>query len=1029
MSPAIDTYAGALVVPLVNQLVILSKIKRAIEGGGLCVFYITAPGGMGKTYLLREVLERCQQGGDWHRDDVLAAKTEVDLYHTYIHRLEGLMGEIQEVLQPDAADHFKVYQEQSEQFEKLKYEFSRAVKALEKERSALSQTFLRSLGKLCENERIVLAFDTAEKLLYETERVQHILGTDETGFGIREWLIKDLIANLKNAVVLIAGRPEPPQLRDDLRRTLGDALVEHDLGRLAEEDALTYFQAAANTARARGLTDAAERIELIPQETRRVIWHYTQGRPIMLALLIDYLLVAGQLPAAVKVSPEQAKHILRERPDEIQQQLEENLVRSLLEADRQDNETIRSLAWARRGMDAELLARVADCRKPDGEWDVEGAQAMLDRLRSLSFVKLRQKDNRVFLHDEMYDLLQHHALDQLADAEADRVYTAILKYYEEKIERTQAEIERLQHERREEVTYDRRLVISSRPTALVDPQALNKARADLEELQIEEVHYRLRRNPLDGYEAYARNVEKAVFAHNQYLDVQFRDELLDFSKGAKGDEVVLRVVDIDFDGVIRGIQRWTMGGQPDKAQKAIQRLRTEGVDLLGGELAGTEVDIWEAQSLTYLGRDLNRAEKLLRQAIDALRTASLSGDEFQDWRRNALLSRAYSALGYLQRVQGRFLEALGEYRATFPLWRKLELGDEHANTLNNLAWALAETGQFRRALRMCQDGLDLRLDLGPRYPIALSYNTLGLIETRHDQPHRAQRHCERALSIFRDLGQERGIGLASTALAEALRRSARVPGLYFPEESADLLRLAQEYALEAVEIFENQVREPSRLIEAYLELGGIYRDWSRLRPRYPHDKDPDRAQLAAEGETALRQAAQVAQQTLPYRQVDALVNLAWLYYYVGEPEKAQQTLDEAMSPIPPEYFIVPGQGTPGRDKSVPFYWVQMGKAALLEGMMAFDEYLAYKKPKDLETAAQKYTLCLDYDDLFAQDFRDIDRAKEQIYKRMATLGNKELCSAWQAINKTKEQYQLETLRIAGFMQENFGSLEELSRGV
>jgi tetratricopeptide (TPR) repeat protein len=501
-----------------------------------------------------------------------------------------------------------------------------------------------------------------------------------------------------------------------------------------------------------------------------------------------------------------------------------------------------------------------------------------------------------------------------------------------------------------------------------------------------------------------------------------RDELLEYSRqtlaSTKGQKPLI-ASELDFDGIIRGIRRLQLSGRSEQAVAAIQRVREQDPALLTDDLQKIELDIWEGRGLAFLGHTFDIAEDKLRKAIQSLDNMPSSDSEFQNWKRQALLARAGNALGYLQRVQGRFQDAIDEYTTTLPLWRELKLEDEHANTLNNLAWALAEAGNFARAQRLCQDGLDLRLELGPRYPIALSYNTSGLIGTRYDQPHRARRHCERALSIFRDLGQQRGIGLASTALAEALRRSADVPGLYFPEERADLLRLGQQYAQEAVDIFKDAVYEPLRLVEAYLELGCTYRDWARLHPFYDHTGDPKRNELLVKGEQALRHCAKAAQ-NIPYRQVDALVNLAWLHYYIGDVGSAEQALEEALSIIPADYEITTQDGMPTQDQPVPFFWVQMGKAALLEGSMAFDRYQQDPQSKDLEKVAREYLFCLAYNELFSEDFRDLRRAKDQIYQRLKKLDIGNLQSVFRIAANIAQQYHMDQPRLVNFIEKDFG---------
>jgi tetratricopeptide (TPR) repeat protein len=369
----------------------------------------------------------------------------------------------------------------------------------------------------------------------------------------------------------------------------------------------------------------------------------------------------------------------------------------------------------------------------------------------------------------------------------------------------------------------------------------------------------------------------------------------------------------------------------------------------------------------------------------------------------------------------------------------LELEAEHADTLNNLAWATAEIGNFGRALRYCQDGLNLRERIGSRYLIGLSYNTLGLIAIRNDQPHRGRVHCERALTIFRDLGSPRGIGLAYTALAEAHRRSAGTPRVYFPAEKVERLRLAEDFASQAVDIFEDEVPERLRLVEALIEQGSAYRDWARLWPEHHGEKHTDQDKLIKKGIAALKQAAQHATYVFPYRQVDALVNLAWLYFYTGESEQAQKTVEEAKAIVPGKYYII--QGVPQVDDPMAFFWVQLGKMHLLQGRMILQHY--WKKPsvkgevrddKMLREVTEHFTLTLAYDELFSDDFRDMQRAKDTMYKALKGVNVRELETLYEGVAQTAKKYGLERRpkeigqparpRMRNFLEEYFGPPEE-----
>jgi hypothetical protein len=63
----------------------------------------------------------------------------------------------------------------------------------------------------------------------------------------------------------------------------------------------------AERARELGWEEMARQIASIPDEMREVIYHYTGGRPILLALMIDYLLVADALLPRMKEPVEEVR--------------------------------------------------------------------------------------------------------------------------------------------------------------------------------------------------------------------------------------------------------------------------------------------------------------------------------------------------------------------------------------------------------------------------------------------------------------------------------------------------------------------------------------------------------------------------------------------------------------------------------------------------------------------------------------------------------------------------------------------------
>lgn len=1038
-------YAGARVTRLVNRDDILEQIEAAVHDptGRTFVFHIEAEGGTGKTFLSREMLRRCREG-EWARSDLVAAKNELDLYHHQVHSRDRFMDAFVAELGV-GTDFFGNYREQSEQIRRLIDPLHGAAKQLEKQRELLTLSFLEGCEELGAKKRIVVALDTVERLYYEIDRVQEALGLDETTFSVRPWLWTDWLPRMPNSVILLCGRRRR-RFREELQeaKTNFPQIEFRDdlkLGSFTKKDTQEYFRAVEETAKRDENAKALKRLAAISADSRQVVYHLTEGRPIVLALIIDYYLATARLLEEVKRPLAEIEALSKEDLQAIQERLQADVVRQFRSIGRPADEAIVALAWVPKGMDAELMSRVAGI-------ELEEAQGILQMLAhptsGLSFVKIRPTDQRTFLHDEMYALLKRFVLDRLPEAHAERAYGEILKYYSEKIAEQQKEIwELLARQQEESQSEEQSSPTPPNSTAAIS-QALADARALLDDLQVEDVYYRLRHNPLDGFAQYCEYAEAAVSINHASLDVQLSDEMLFFVREVlqEEDEIQgLRRDDVERDSALRWGWRYMYDANPEQAYRVAQYLRGEDAAFIaaGGPLAEAELDILEGWAAAFLGRELEVTEKPLRDAVQTLSQLRPTS-EYEHLRRRVLLAQGYNILGYLLRVQGRFRSACETYRHALPLWRELRREADHAETLNNLAWANAEAGNFGQALRRCQDGLKIRESLGYRFLTALSYNTLGQIETKADQPHRGYEHCKLALEMFEELAMPRGVGLASIGLAEAYRRRAETPLVYTTTRKVKLLREAQGFAEQAVAIFRDQVPEGLRLVEALNELGCTCRNWARLGVDYNKPDDPTWDELIEQGIESLEEAARLSAEELSYRQVDALVNLSWLYFYADKPELATETLRRVEKAVPQAYFITQEKGLPDVEDPIAFLWVQLGKARLLQGEMTLKQYTeAGRKPGEVreetlwQQVAEHFTMALAYNELFADDFRDMRRAKDTMYDALRDINTQELAALFKGVDSTAGAYQMKIRsrkpgelarpRMRNFLEENFGTME------
>lgn len=400
----------------------------------------------------------------------------------------------------------------------------------------------------------------------------------------------------------------------------------------------------------------------------------------------------------------------------------------------------------------------------------------------------------------------------------------------------------------------------------------------------------------------------------------------------------------------------------------------------------------------------------------ALEKVEAFKDAFEEWLVRTTKAEAHINLGYLYRTWGRFSEAILPYRRALAEYRYLKNEAGQANTLNNLAWAEAEDGKFELALIHCNDGLKLRrkATTPSLYTVALSLNTRGLIKTRLDNATDAEVDNKLALLIFKGLEEQRGIGLAKTALSEAIRRSVTESDLDTTGKVRRRLLKAAGHAEQAVRIFEKKLKEPLRTVEAQLELGCVYRELARFTA-----DDPSKRNAWFEmGRSVLEKAVETAHDKFEYRAYDALVNLAFLYYYASQPDQAKEVfLNEVYSKIDSPYLFRPKRGIPRLKEHISWYWVQLGKGYSLMGRIAFDSYEKAKADKNLEIAqgcldeaVEDWFLSLEYNARYGRSFRDMTRSKIRIYDGITTLNTAEQQRVLKTAMAINEKYRIKINR-------------------
>ncbi len=1034
---------------LVGREKILRQIEEAIhDQSNSYIIYVRGKGGIGKTRLLAHILSQ-----EYHKGSFVVASSPIDFYHTRVHSLSGFIGALlrvvkglDEYLMGSAThDAGSEYLRELDDLAHAEQEgFSRA------EVLSRSENLTKIIGDYFSDKRFILTLDTTEKLIVEGPIVD--LSAEGSNGDlppenpmIQDWILEHLLPGLENVVLIMAGRPKSGQLAGKLDLKLDEFCDTHanrvkttiDLPGLNERETLDYFDAVTTVAQASDTSHGRRTVKVLrslDQERRHVIFHCLRDGedpptipPIWLALSIDHLVIAGRPLKAFSSDLADARHYSAHQRQEIRGELGKRLVQALRDERRPGDKAIIALGWLRKGGPPALVARVGDLA-------LEEVEDALEQIRDLSFVKRRPEDNRLFLHDEMYNLLFRHDLGvgDIMDPERERVHQAIRRYYKQRIK-------------------DARQTIAdfypSSDNELPDPSQVTEARIHFEDALVEDLHYHLRWNSAAGFQTYFLYAEEAIATHDEHLDMQLRAEILTFvaEQDPSGKQEIiadgLRRADLEADAAIRWVKRYVEQQNLDEAWRTVQALHNGKHDLIaaGGVLAEAERDTWEALVCIYRG-DIGQAEPLLLTANDRLRELMVIEEisAAQSIRWSAILARNYNNLGYLRRVQGQFIAAAKAYQDALPHWRLTKLEAEQANTLTNLAYVLALSGRFEEARQRLEDALNLRMKLGTRVPLVLTYNTRAAVEVHAGQYHAAEPHAEKALQISQNLNFDRGVGLSLLTLSRLHRFMSEHPGTP-SKNKLRLLKQSLEEAKKALKHF-TEDEEPERRLEGFYEQGLTHRQLTLI--------DADEA--LEHGELAicnLEEARDIARsEHLWQKYMDASLGLAWTYYYLQreqpertveieeweDPESFLEALDKEIKEKFGSYLIT-RYGKPeieASDAVIIDVFSQLGRLHVLRGVIAMDRFeVRTEGPPPythLRTAISEFVLALEYSEQVGEEYQGIRRGLHTIHDRLKGLNVDEVLVAFETIRETAKDYEpiAERNRLWHELENAFGSYEQ-----
>ncbi len=993
-----ERFPGLYATPeLVGREEILVACERILNSSSSDpkLVFMYGVGGIGKTRLLQKILDMARK-----LSNVRAAEDVLDFYDILLHTPIELTNAIFAALTPPF-DCFQIYQPAAQALNRAR--LSGNAVELERLRQDTLDKFEQDLQQLAKSKRIILALDTLERAVYGLPGWTHDMPLADAW----TWLMNRL-PTWQNVIVFTAGRESAFPAFEQVKSSHPLLVEEIKVGSFSQEESLKYFDDVAQLVREKGDHHLAERLENMPKDFKKGAHVYSQGRPILLSLLVDYLSFpsASNLPEMLRQAPPE------KTSEEDIQRYETALFDRLREGEL--GETLIALGRVPKGCDDDLLSRLLTRKNEKGEDQPisrDDARKRLRDIQRLSIVKIRRLNNeqRFFLHDEMYDLLQRHVYSGYVDAKNQKqAFEAIKNYYQ------------LQRERSIQRLNGLYAPVEEKGRTDLDLRELNKAHADHQALLTEVMYYHLCQDLGRGFRTYSRYAQEAILSRDVLMDLQLQAELLSYLGAPPSpileDEISIETILASLK--VRPLARaWAQGQYEEGIQKSHELLITiqeEWRSRFPGLLAA--VHAWTASLHVLRGRkeDLIEGESHLKEVYSLLPDEKvvrsfpdLPNEDTILWYEKSVAAFAHRVHGYLKRVQGLMKESETEYQKAGALLREIDLRIEMASVKNDMGFAQAELGKYHDGRANVRHALELRKELGRRVPVALSLNTLAAIDVREGRYREARQNSERALAIFRVFSQPRGIAMALTTLAEAMRRIASKEPLLGVEERIEGLRRARDHAREAQSLFAAGKSESTRLVEALIEIGCACRDWVWWLKESPHPGD-DIERIFKESSDAFTQAAELAHKDgLIYGFLDALVNRAWLEFYGYEVEgrrvgkqRIYTLIDETEKSFPSDAEI---------DKQ-PQVWAQKGKLYVLKGHLARHSLAEYRKsePKGisqkieslLKEIAENYAQGLEFSSKFSSDYQGIRQAKDSVSDRLKDLNSAEmriLCQHIQAL--------------------------------
>lgn len=834
-----------------NELVGRDKEKKEIQDAvrnQKRVILIKGNAGIGKTRILEELPKILDSIRSEDFFDI------VDFYDTAMHNSLGL----EEYLAHHITEHIKNEPTSADQFKDFfqKLHLYRLGVIAEKD---VHEAFVRDFNQWNQQRWLILRFDTGETLEYgqDAQEIKNICEIEDEVVSSGDWLLRYL-PQIERTTTVIACR-KSHYLHAAIQEAFSNQSVMICLQTLSLEDIKKYFQQFVE---AKDVDD-----EMIER-----IWLLTDGRPILVSLAIDWLICGVKVDDLYEADISELKKIKETDRDtwEIRKQMfEKVLVYGIRQLETPLDTAIYYAGRAKKGFNAKLIQQMLKDISPHKiDLNDEQTHLLMDQIKKLSFVKVPYISDidRLFLHDEMYQLLDKYVWDsdypehthhrEVAEFIANQFYEKLINEVRKKLEQ----------EKKYESIFQKRRYLNI--------------------LLTEQLFYRLEADPSKGYDEYdILNIQANSEKNNEWDDM-LRTEMLRFMKmypiyckqhGLISDyqKSIQYSPKMLQECSIRWLHRYVARGNYEKAYRVAHRLLDE---------KRIDDSILEARIRVILG-EIGTRKGLYQQALQELDKAIsvLHNNQTNNWINNHYLATAYLYKGLIQKDQGKLSDSYTAYEKACEYFEKNKEDAFAARTKNNMGYILCWQGKFTEAKQKINQAIQIRQQNGDLIGAALSYNTLAIAELWSGATLKALTDAREALRLIQSAQRanpyiKREIALVYINLGEIHRVRTR-SGLLHPDKVVDQeWKVCEKYFREAEK--HKDVLEPSYHFELYNRLGTLFTNWGKYTViRTPNNKEQYK-NLMKSAEDSFAEADKIAKNNhLILEEAYNLEDWAWVYYH------------------------------------------------------------------------------------------------------------------------------------------------------